>query len=112
MLNFLDSLINVYDEKPYDEIFCDKLCDEICDEIYGEKSYGDKLCDEIYGEIYGEICCDVCHLSVLWHPSTRLDVSILHLQLPRVPLLPPMIIQMGCISACCMLVIIYNAILF
>ena len=39
MLNFLDSLINVYDEKPY-----------------GEKPYG-----EIYGGICDEICCDVCH---------------------------------------------------
>lgn len=81
MLNFLDSLINVYDEK-----LCDKLCDE--------KPYGDKLCDEIYDEIYGEKLCEklcdeiygeICHLSVLWHPSTRLDVSILHLQLPCVP---------------------------
>ena len=62
MLNFLDSLINVYDEKPYGDKLCDekpygdKLCDEIYDEIYGE-IYGEKPCDEIYDEM----CCDVCH---------------------------------------------------
>ena len=45
MLNFLDSIINVYGDKLCDEKLCDeKLCDEICDE-----------------KPYGEICCDVCH---------------------------------------------------